>query len=146
MADIEKLRSLYAAYGEGDVAKVLDAMDARMEWREAEGNPYRPEEGVLVGPDAIVQGLFTKLRAEWDEFMLHPASFLDAGGTAVVEGRYSGVYKKTGKQLDAQFCHLWTMRGGTLTSFQQFTDTGQWQDAMGARDPCVHRPRRDDGH
>lgn len=71
--------------------------------------------------------------AEWDDFTLHPADFLDAGHTAVVEGRYSGVYKKTGKQLDAQFCHVWKMRGGTLTGFQQFTDTGQWQDAMGIR-------------
>ncbi len=133
MADIAKLRSLYAAYDDGDVTTVTDAMDSQMEWREAEGNPYRPEGRVLVGPDAIVQGLFTKLRAEWDGFTLHPAGFLDAGDSAVVEGRYRGVYRKTGRQLDAQFCHLWTMRGGTLTSFQQFTDTGQWQDAMGIR-------------
>lgn len=48
-----------------------------------------------------------------------------------VEGRYRGRYRKTGKKFDAQFCHVWTMRGEVLTRFQQYTDTAQWQAAMG---------------
>ncbi len=131
MADTEKLRALYAAYGDGNVQAVLDAMDPQMEWREAEGNPSRPEEGVLVGPEAIVRDLLQPLAADWDDFSLHPTSFHDAGEVAIVEGRYRGTYKATGTQFDAQFCHVWTMRGDVLTGFQQYTDTAQWQAAMG---------------
>jgi predicted enzyme related to lactoylglutathione lyase len=31
--------------------------------------------------------------------------------------------------IDAQFVHAWTLDGGKVTSFQQYTDTAQWQQA-----------------
>ncbi len=62
------------------------------------------------------------------------AAYAEGNATAVlVEGRYSGVYKETSRRLDAQFCHVWTLRGDVLTGLQQYTDTGQWRDAMGVR-------------
>jgi hypothetical protein len=133
MADTEKLRSVYTAFGEGDIAAVLGAMDPQIEWREAEGNPYQPDGSAWVGPDAVVQNLFTRLGDEWDGFAVHPKSFHDAGDTVIVEGRYTGAYKDTGKSIDAQFCHVWKMPDDKLTSFQQFTDTGQFQAAMGEK-------------
>jgi uncharacterized protein len=51
----------------------------------------------------------------------------------VVEARYTGTYKQTGKRLDAQACHVLRIRDGKLTSFQQYVDTGQWQDVVDAR-------------
>jgi len=51
----------------------------------------------------------------------------------VVEGRYTGTFKTTGKTLDAQVCHVFKIRDGKFTSFQQFVDTAQLQDVMGAR-------------
>jgi uncharacterized protein len=80
-----------------------------------------------------VQNLFIKPGTEWDGFTVHPKQFHDAGPTVVVEARYTGVYKETGRKLDAQVCHVWQISDGKVTSFQQFVDTGQLQDAMGAR-------------
>ena len=72
-----------------------------------------------------------KLGAEWDgTFAVHPKDFHDAGDTVVVEARYSGTYTATGKELDAQVCHVWKLRDGKVTSFQQFVDTGQMQSVM----------------
>jgi ketosteroid isomerase-like protein len=51
----------------------------------------------------------------------------------VVEARYTGTFKKTGKGLDAQVCHVWKIRDGKITSFQQYADTAQLQDVEGAR-------------
>jgi uncharacterized protein len=62
-----------------------------------------------------------------------PKVFHDAGDTVVVELRYSGTGKATGKSLDAQVCHILKFRDGKLTSFQQFVDTAQLQDVLGAR-------------
>ncbi len=59
--------------------------------------------------------------------------FHDAGDTVVVELRYSGTGTATGKRLDAQVCHVLKFRDGKLTSFQQFVDTAQMQDVLGAR-------------
>lgn len=132
MSNIESIRSVYDAFIAGDIATVLGAMDPQIEWREAEGNPYRPSGEPWIGPDQILQNLFVRLGAEWDGFTVHPKEFYDAGGgTVVTEGRYSGVHKATGISLDAQFCHVFRVRDGKVTSFQQYTDTAAMQRAMG---------------
>jgi hypothetical protein len=53
--------------------------------------------------------------------------------TVLVEARYTGTYKQTGKKLDAQVCHVWKIRDGKVMSFQQYTDTAQLQDVAGTR-------------
>ena len=80
-----------------------------------------------------MRNLFVKMGSEWDGFAVHSKSFHNADDTLVVECRYTGTYKPTGKSLDAQVCHVWKLRDGKLTSFQQFLDTAQLQDVMGAQ-------------
>jgi uncharacterized protein len=133
MSNVQMMRDLYDAFGRGDVPTVLGAMDPAIEWREAEGNPYQPSGEAWQGPDAVVQNLFMRLATEWDGFTVHPGEFHDAGDAVVVEVRYTGTYKQTGRKLDAQVCHVWTIRGGKVTSFQQYADTAQLQDVQGAR-------------
>ncbi len=133
MSNIQQARDIYDAFNRGDIATVLGAFDSGIEWREAEGNPYEPSGSPWTGPDAITQNLFVKMGADWDGFTVHPKSFHEAGDTLVVEGRYTGTFKPTGKSLDAQVCHVLKFRGDKLTSFQQFVDTAHLQDVMGAR-------------
>jgi uncharacterized protein len=132
MSNVQMMRDLYDAFGRGDIPAVLAAMDPGIEWHEAEGNPYDPGEP-WRGPDAVMQNLFVKLATEWDGFTAHPAEFHDAGSAVVVQGRYAGTYKQTGRKFDAQVCHVWTIRDGKITSFQQYVDTAQMRDVMGAR-------------
>jgi len=133
MSNVPFLRGLYEAFGRGEVPTVLQAMNPDIEWREAEGNPYQPDGSAWRGPDAIVKNLFMKLGTDWDGFTIHPKQFHDAGDAVVVEARYTGTNKSTGKKLDAQVCHVWKVRNGKLASFQQFVDTAQLRDVMGAR-------------
>jgi ketosteroid isomerase-like protein len=131
MSNIDVVRALYKAIGEGDVPAVLGGMSPGIEWREAEGNPYMPSGEAWVGPDAIVENLFAKLVTEWEGFTVQPKEFSDAGSTVVVEGRYTGTFVSTGTAIDSQFCHVIGVQDGKMTSFQQYTDTGQFQAAMG---------------
>ena len=64
------------------------------------------------------------------EFSATPHEFLDAGTDVVVLGRYRGVAKGTGKQLDVPFAHVWTLRDGKATCFRQFLDTAGWIGAL----------------
>jgi ketosteroid isomerase-like protein len=132
MSNTKTMASLYEAFARGDVPAVLGAMHPEIQWREAENNPYMPTGEAWVGPDAIVKNLFIRLSEEWDGFSVNPKSFHDAGDVVTVEGRYTGKHNETGKALDAQFCHIWTLKDGKITAFQQYTDTAQLQDAMGA--------------
>jgi hypothetical protein len=54
------------------------------------------------------------------------------GDSVVVEGRYTGKFNATGADLDAQFCHVFKVADGKITSFQQYTDTAQFQKVMNA--------------
>jgi ketosteroid isomerase-like protein len=133
MSQVRMVRDVYEAFGRGDVAAVLGAFDPKIEWREAEGNPYQPSGEAWIGPDSILQNLFLKQAGDWDGFAVHPREFHDAGDTVVVEGRYTGTHKATGKTLDAQLCHVWKIRNGKIVSFQQFVDTAQLRQVMTAR-------------
>ena len=124
----EFVRSLYDAFGKGDVATVVNALDPGIRWLEAESYPYA-DRNPYVGPQSVVEGVFGRLLADIDSFTLHPARFIDAGDHVVVEGRYRGKMKATGRPLDAQFAHVWQVRGGKVVRFQQYTDTRQWVDA-----------------
>ena len=133
MSGVKIVSDVYEAFGRGDVPSVLGAMDSGIHWHEAEGNPYMPSGEAWVGPDAILNDLFMKLGGDWDGFTVHPGSFHDAGDVIVVEARYSGTHKGTGNKLDAQVCHVWTLKDGKITKFQQYVDTAKLQDAMGVR-------------
>jgi hypothetical protein len=133
MDNVNLLKNLYDAFGRGDIPTVLGAMSPDCNWYEAEGNPYRPSGEPWVGPDAVLNNLFMKLGEEWDGFTVHPKSYHSAGGSVIVEARYTGTYKATGKSMDTQVCHVWDVQDGKLTRFQQYVDTAKLQDAMGAR-------------
>jgi len=96
--NVQLARDAYEAFGRGDIPAVLGMMDPDIEWSEAEGNPYKPDGKPWLGPDAVLNSLFIKLGTEWDGFTVTPREFYDAGSAVVVEARYTGVYKETGKR------------------------------------------------
>jgi uncharacterized protein len=133
MDNVKLLKNLYDAFARGDIPTVLGAMSPDLHWHQAESNPYMPTGEAWVGPDAVLNNLFMRLGAEWDGFRVHPKSFHDAGDSVIVEARYSGLYKTTGKTMDTQVCHVWHVTNGKVSRFQQYVDTAKLQDAMGAR-------------
>jgi len=130
MRNVLLARSVYEALGRGDVEAVLSAFAPDIEWREAEGNPAQLDGAPWFGPGEVDEKLFRRLAAGWDGFTCTPTRIHDAGDVVVVEGRYSGVVRSTGVAVDAQFCHVWTVRGNQMASFQQYVDTAQLQRAM----------------
>lgn len=122
------VKSLYDAFDKGDVPTVVGALDPEIRWQEAENYPYA-DGNPYVGPQSVVDGVFARLMADIDQFTIHPANFIDGGDSVVVEGRYRGKFKATGKPLDAQFAHVWQLRDRKIVRFQQYTDTKQWADA-----------------
>ena len=44
--------------------------------------------------------------------------------------RYNAKLNKNGALVDAQAAHLWTLKDGKISAFQQYVDTKQLNDAM----------------
>lgn len=127
--NVAVIRSLYDSFGKGDVPAVLGQMDQQIEWNEAENFIYA-DRNPYVGPQAILEGVFMRLGTEWEGFSVSPEQWLNAGDHVVVLGTYAGKHKQTGKEVRAQFAHVWGVREGRVVRFQQYTDTKQFADAV----------------
>ena len=115
--------SFYTALAAGDVPAVLDLLDERVRWTEAERFPYYS--GTWVGRQAVLDNLLKRLAADWDGFSATADDFVVEGERVVSFGRYAGTYKATGKSMTSPFAHLWTVRDGKLASFTMYTDTAK---------------------
>src|SRR5918997_326439 len=125
--NVQVVRGLYEAFGRGDVPTVLGQMDQSIEWNEAENFIYA-DRNPYVGPQAVLEGVFMRLGSEWDAFTVMPEEWLGAGNHVVVLGTYTGRRKETGRELRAQFAHVWGVRGSRVVRFQQYTDTKQFAE------------------
>ena len=67
--DVEIVQNLYAAFAKGDVPAVLQKFDPKIVWNEAENFPYA-DGNPYVGPQAVLEGVFARLGAEWEYWNL----------------------------------------------------------------------------
>ena len=130
MSNVQLVKDLYSAFGRGDIPTVLASFDPQIEWRQAEGNPYHMDGSAWIGPQAVLDNLFMRIGAEWDGFTVTVQKIHDAGEYVIIEGRYTGTYKPSGKRLDSQLCHVWRIQNGKLVSFQQYLNTAHLQEVF----------------
>lgn len=128
--NVNVVRGMYQAFAKGDIPTIIAALDPQVEWWEAESFIYA-DQNPYVGPTAVLDGVFMRIVQDWEGFKVFPKEVLDAGETVVGHGYYSGTYKKNGEPVRAQLAHLFTFRDGKVMKFQQYTDTAQFQKAVG---------------
>ena len=61
---------------------------------------------------------------------MRPETFTATERGALMEGRYSGTYKPTGRSINLQVAQMLRMSGGKLTHGQQYVDTAALHVAM----------------
>ena len=120
--NVEIVRSIYAAFANGDVPGILALMAPDMEWNEAENFPYA-DGNPYVGPEAIAGGVFLRCATEWDGFAVQVDEIVDGGDTILALGRYLGTYTATGRAQHTQMAHVWRVANGRAVGFQQYADT-----------------------
>ncbi|HSE71091.1 MAG TPA: nuclear transport factor 2 family protein [Nocardioidaceae bacterium] len=121
------VRDGYEALSRGDVQPILGMLDDQIEWNEAEHVTYWPG-GAFTGPDAVLEGVFARIADDFDGFRVDVERISELGSTILVEARYRGTVRSTGRQLDAQVAHVWEFRDGKAVRWQQYTDTWQFAE------------------
>ena len=104
-------------------AAILAVFADDVEFRLAEGHPYRGSDGAWVGKDAIATKFFAVAGPEWDGWSIGVDQTVEAADAVVVEGRYTGRYKPTGRPMDVQVCHVWRFRGDRRSRASTNTST-----------------------
>ena len=99
-----------------------------MAWTEAERFPYYG--GTWRGPQAVADNLLVPLGRDWEGFSAKSADLMGEGDRVVSFGTYRGTYKATGRSMNSDFAHLWTVRAGRIASFQMYADTVKVLEAV----------------
>jgi ketosteroid isomerase-like protein len=132
MSNADLIKHVYDKFMQGDAQSVLAAFDDDIEFRLSESHPYRSSGQAWKGKDAVMRHFFMRAGAEWDNWRIGIRDIVEAADAVVVEGRYTGVYKPTGKRMDAEVCHVWRIKNGKVKSFHQYVDTAALHDVMDA--------------
>lgn len=124
------VREMYEAFARGDIMAVMGALHEQAEWNEAEHFTFW-NGGPFIGPQAVLNGVIARIPQTLDGFGIEVGRIVAAGDTVLVEARYKGTAKATGKPVDAQVAHVWDLRDGKVVRFQQYTDTWQFAQVTG---------------
>ena len=128
--NVNVIDGLYQSFAKGDVPNVLAVMDANIVWNEAENFLYA-DRNPYIGPEAVLNGVFARIGEEWEYWNLNDIQLHDMSNNMVLATlRYDAKHKVTGKVIDSQTAHLWTLQDGKIVAFQQFTDTKQAAEAV----------------
>ena len=136
MTHIDTVRKIYRDFAAGNAAAILDVFADDVEFRLAEHHPYRGSAGAWRGKQQIVQEFFAVAGPEWQSWTIGVEQTIEAPDAVIVEGRYTGLYKPTGRRMDVQVCHVWRFRGDRVASFHQYVDTAALRRVM-ARDDAA---------
>lgn len=128
MTALDVVGSHYAASARGDLDGMLAVLAPDARWTEAAGSAYA---GTYTGPAAIRAGVFERIGADWSSFAAEVDELLDAGGTVVALGRYTGTHRATGRSATARFAHVWRVAGDRVVAFEQVADTALLAAAEG---------------
>ncbi|MFC4360646.1 nuclear transport factor 2 family protein [Halobium salinum] len=116
-SDLDVVRNVYEAVGQGDLDRVVAAFDDDIEWIEPDGGPFG---GTYHGPDAIVENVFSSLGEEWDEFAVDPDRFVVNDDTVIALVTHRGTHAETGEHFEAPIVDVWELRNGKITRFQHY--------------------------
>ena len=130
LENVSIIDDLYKAFNAGDIPTVLSTLDSTIVWNEAESNIYA-DGNPYVGPDAVLNGVFTRIGEDHEYFKLANIELHDMSNNHVLATlRYQGKLKKNGATFDAQVAHLWTLNNGKIIAFQQYVDTKKLADVL----------------
>jgi uncharacterized protein len=132
MSKVATVKYIYDRFAQGDGPAILRTFTDDVEFRLAEGHPYQPAGEPWVGGEAVASNFFAKAGSEWKDWRFDIHEVIETPEAVVVEGRYSAVYQPTGRELDAQGCHIWRFLDGRVARFHQYVDTAQVQYVMGS--------------
>ena len=127
-SNIQIVQKAYADFGRGDVPAILAVLDENVEWII----PGKlPESGTWRRPAEVLK-FFQSVGATWDFQAFEPRDFIASGDQVAAVGSYTATSRSTGRQVTAQWVMIWKFRGGKVTNFQEYTDTGAAERALAA--------------
>ena len=125
MNNVEVVRKVYEDFGHGNMPEVLDAFDANIEWMGARGLPFHAGDGVVVGPQNILQDVFVRVPEYFEVLNMEIQDIFGVEDKVVVQSYFTGTWKSTGKSFKANSVNIWHLQGGKIVRMFESLDTSE---------------------
>ena len=85
--------------------------------------------GTFKGPREVEK--FFALVSEHEQISeFTPQQFHAVDDKVFVHGHYAGTLSKTGRKVDSDWLHVFTVKGGKVSTFKEFSDTAQFAEGF----------------
>jgi ketosteroid isomerase-like protein len=126
--NVEVVQRLYDAFNSGDMASILELIDADFEAVvppafSAEPDTYRGHAGI--------RRYFESFREAMSEIRFEPQQFWDVGHSVVVAARLTAQGRRTAIPVEQQFAQLWRIRDGRATAVRTYVSVAEALAAAG---------------
>jgi len=130
MIEQENVAIVYQAYTNfknGNIPALLDLCSEDITWKlpQMENVPF----GGLRTTRAGVGEFFALVDANQDSLSFEPRETVAQGDKVVSLGFYRWRVKATGREFEGDFSHVFTIRGGKIVAFHEYTDTAACANA-----------------
>jgi ketosteroid isomerase-like protein len=130
-AGIELIQRVYAAFRSGGTDAIMDDLTDDVSWGSVGRERDFPPFGIRQGKAGVRE--FFRVIAEHAEFSeFSPEEFHATGDEVFVLGHYRVMMRRTGRLVESDWLHVFTLRRGKIASCRIFTDTAQFALAWGA--------------
>jgi ketosteroid isomerase-like protein len=127
--NVELIKSLYAAFGRGDIGAIISALSPDVDWSLNGRRADYPLLGTWKGPNEV-QRFFQGIAEHQETVEFSPREFFAADDRVFVLGRYAWKLRKNGRTAASEWVHIFTIRGGKIVAFREFTDTAVFAEAF----------------
>lgn len=117
----QTIQNIYAAFGRGDIAAILNALASDVEWIHTAASAI-PFSGTYRGTQQVGT-FFQKLVEGQDTLAFEPREFVAQGEAVVAFGAIKGRSKATGKTYETDWVMKWHLQNGKVTKFHHFFDS-----------------------
>lgn len=119
--NVDVVQETYEAVGRGDIPALLDLLTDDVEWT-LQGPSVIPFAGTRRGREGAAE-FFSLVGKNLEFQQFEPREFVVQGATVAVLGYERSIIKPTGRTLEQEWAHVYTLRDGKIAKFRAFEDT-----------------------
>ena len=120
--NLQVVHQAYAAFGQGDVAGVLAVLAEDVRWSTPGSPNVVPYAGSRTGHEQVA-GYFEAFGSAVEVTEFEPQRFFAQEDMVVVLGHYAFRVKSTGKTVDTDWVHAFTLRDRKIVAFRGYEDS-----------------------
>jgi ketosteroid isomerase-like protein len=121
-AKIETIRSIYRAFGEGDLGAILEHVGEDVDWASEPDSKVAPWHGIRRGK-AEVPKFFAALASAVEVTRFEPLTFAANDTDVLVVIRFGLRVRATNRSGEMDIHHWWRFRGDKIARYRGTEDT-----------------------